>query len=296
LWTGDGLQKVCESTQRVKQIGFMQGRLSPLVNAKIQAFPWNFWREEFSAAERHGFRLMEWTLDQERLYENPLMTRAGRGEILRLMDAHGIVVASLTGDCFMQAPFYKAQAAERKQLLHELREIADACAELGVRFIVVPLVDNGRIENPRQEDILHAALEALVSTLMQAGMKIIFESDFPPEKLRTFISSFPKQTFGINYDIGNSASLGYDPVEEITTYGAWIDNVHVKDRRRGGTTVPLGTGDAKFSEVFQTLADIGYTGNYILQTARAADNDHAGVLCRYRDMVGAWLGQVHHAS
>ncbi len=274
----------------------MQGRLSPLVNGKIQAFPWDEWRQEFPAAQRHGFHLMEWTLDQERLHENPLMTRSGRSEIRRLMDTHGVVVASLTGDCFMQAPFYKTEGAERERLLHALGEIVEACAELGVRFIVVPLVDNGRIENTRQEDILRAGLGVQAAALTQAGMKIIFESDFTPDRLRTFISSFPKQTFGINYDIGNSASLGYDPVEEITAYGTWIDNVHVKDRRRGGTTVPLGTGDAKFPEVFQTLADVGYTGNYILQTARAADNDHAGVLCRYRDMVEAWLGQAHHGS
>ena len=272
----------------------MQGRLSPLVNGRIQAFPWDHWREELAIAQRHGFSLMEWTLDEERLHENPLMTRAGREEILRVTAAHGITIASLTGDCFMQTPFYKAPAAERGRFLEELGEIVEACAELGIRFIVVPLVDSGRIENPLQEENLRAGLETVAPALKQACMKIIFESDFPAEKLRAFISVYPKQTFGINYDIGNSASLGYDPVEEIRTYGAWIDNVHVKDRRHGGTTVPLGTGDAKFPEVFRTLADVGYAGNYILQTARAADNDHAGALCRYRKMVGEWLGQERH--
>ena len=39
---------------------------------------------------------MEWTLDQERLYENPLMTPAGRDEIHQLMDRHGVRVLSLT--------------------------------------------------------------------------------------------------------------------------------------------------------------------------------------------------------
>ena len=63
------------------KIGFMQGRLSPLVNSKIQAFPWNNWKKEFQDAHSLNFEIMEWTLDQENLYKNPLMTKEGREEI-----------------------------------------------------------------------------------------------------------------------------------------------------------------------------------------------------------------------
>jgi len=296
LWMGAGLQRGCDNGGSIERVGFMQGRLSPLVNGKIQAFPWDRWRDEFFIAQQHGFRLMEWTLDQERLHENPLMTPAGRDEIRRLSAAHGVTVASLTGDCFMQAPFYKAGGVERERLLGDLNHILDACAGLGVRFIVLPLVDNGRLENAHQENSLRAGLESIQPVLEETGMKIVFESEYPPERLKTFIDSFPMHAFGINYDIGNSASLGFDPAEEITAYGAWICNVHVKDRKRGGSTVPLGTGDADFSAVFETLAAAGYAGNYILQTARAADDDHAGALCRYREMVVGWLCRDGHES
>jgi hexulose-6-phosphate isomerase len=273
----------------VNRVGFMQGRLSPLVNGKIQAFPWDHWRDEFIAAQRHGFPLMEWTLDQDRLHENPLMTQPGRVEIRRLMATHGVTVASLTGDCFMQAPFYKAEGVERARLLDDLKKIVESCAEVGIRFIVAPLVDHGRLETLAQEDNLRAGLEGIYPVLKQGGMKIVFESDYAPAPLAALIGSFPQSVCGINYDIGNSASLGFEPVDEITTYGARIDNVHVKDRKRGGSTVPLGTGDANFPVVFRTLAQTGYSGNLILQTARAADDDHAGALCRYRDMVAGWL-------
>ena len=267
----------------------MQGRLSPLVNGKIQAFPWDYWREEFVIAQRHGLSLMEWTLDQDRLYENPLMTRPGQAEIRRLMADHGVKVASLTGDCFMQAPFYKAEDAERMRLIDDLRNIVESCVEIGIRFIVMPLVDNGRLENAAQDDNLRAGLEGIYPVLKQGGAKIIFESDYPPAQLLAFVRSFPKAACGINYDIGNSASLGFEPVEEITAYGAWIDNVHVKDRKRGGSTVALGPVDPNFPTVFRDLERLNYSGNFILQTARASDDDHAGVLCRYRDMVADWL-------
>jgi L-ribulose-5-phosphate 3-epimerase len=267
----------------------MQGRLSGLVDGKIQAFPWSQWRQEFPLARERGFSLMEWTLDQERLYENPLLTAAGQQEVRDLCSAHRVRVHSLTGDCFMQAPFFKAWGAERARLLQDLNNILDACAAVGIRQVVFPLVDNGSIENEAQGEDLRAGLLPLAGPLRAKRMQIVFESDFPPACLAQFIALFPADAFGINYDIGNSAALGHDPVEELAACGARILNVHVKDRVRGGTTVPLGKGNADFATVFRLLAQMRYPGVFILQTARAADGDHAGALERYRDMVVDWM-------
>ena len=87
----------------------------------------------------------------------------------------------------------------------------------------------------------------------------------------------------------NSASLGYDCTEEIAAYAPRILNVHVKDRLRGGTTVPLGTGAAELGKAIRLIESSGYAGQYILQTARAAGGDHAGALAQYRDMTVRWL-------
>ncbi|TCS70990.1 hexulose-6-phosphate isomerase [Sulfuritortus calidifontis] len=270
------------------QIGFMQGRLSEPVDGRIQAFPWRHWRDEFAEAGRLGFRLMEWTLDQERLYENPLMTPEGQAEIRELSHRHGLTIASLTGDCFMQAPFWKVDGERRMALVADLDAILDACAKLGIRYVLIPLVDNGRIESQWQADILHEHLLRRHERLKRDNMQIVFESDFSPERLAEFISRYPAESFNINYDIGNSAALGFDPKEEIRAYSGRIVNVHVKDRVLGGTTVPLGMGNADFQAVFDELVKAGYAGNFILQTARAEANDHADVLVRYRNMTKAW--------
>lgn len=273
------------------EIGFMQGRLSELVDGKIQAFPWRDWGQEFSLAHRHVFPLMEWTLDQDRLYENPLMTEEGRERIRALSDTNGIKIPSLTGDCFMQAPFFKAAGKERASLLRDLQAVLGACAKVGIRYVLIPLVDNGRIENAEQETSLLDGLTPLTGFLRAHSMQIVFESDFPPRRLADFIAALPEDAFGINYDVGNSAALGHDPEAEIAAYGKRIVNVHIKDRELHGTTVPLGEGNADFLRVFQALKGVGYAGNFILQTARATDGDHAGALCRYRGMVKAWIGQ-----
>ncbi len=276
-------------SNNVDRIGFMQGRLSPPVGDRIQAFPWTDWRDEFPAAHSLGFTLMEWTVDVARLRENPIMTSAGREEIRALAATFGIRVRSLTADCVMEAPFYNTTDREWAGRLDDLKGLIDACAQSGIVLLVIPLVDNGRLVNEAQEDALRQGLVPFTPTLRDSGVRVVFESDFPPQRLREFIDTFPPEVYGLNYDTGNSAALGYDPREEIERYGARIWNVHVKDRRRGGTTVPLGTGAADLPTVFRLLVRSGYAGDYILQTARAAHGDHAAALGRYRGMVASWL-------
>ena len=273
----------------LERIGFMQGRLSAMVDGKIQAFPWNEWREEFPRAVALGLPRIEWTIDQDRLRENPLTTAAGQKEILELSRHHALRPASLTGDCFMQAPFWKTDGETQKSLVADLDLVLASCSTLGIEFVVIPLVDNGRIENATQSEILLRVLLDRTASLSKQGVKIVFESDLPPAPLAKFIEAFPHEVFGINYDSGNSAALGYDSAEEISAYAPRILNVHVKDRLLGGATVPLGTGAADLAKAIRLIEQSGYRGQYVLQTARAADGDHAGVLARYRDMAVRWI-------
>jgi len=46
--------------------------------------------------------------------------------------------------------------------------------------------------------------------------------------------------FGINYDVANSASLGFEIDSEFKNYGKYIYNIHIKDRLKNGKSVRLG--------------------------------------------------------
>jgi len=271
------------------KIGFIQGRLSPIVNGMIQAFPWDNWQQEFFDAHSLDFKLMEWTLDQNKLYKNPLMLPEGQKAIKSLSQKFSLTIPSLTGDCFMQAPFWKASKIQRFELLNDFRNITQASKEIGISIIVIPLVDNGKLENKEQEDILINSLMDYSEFLKKLNIRIAFESDYGPHELATFIERFGDETYGINYDIGNSAALGYDPKEEFDSYCEYILNVHIKDRKLHGTTVPLGAGSANFLEVFRCLSKMKYDGNYILQTARSDTSDHHSPLVSYREIALEWL-------
>jgi L-ribulose-5-phosphate 3-epimerase len=273
----------------INKIGFMQGRLSPMVDGKIQAFPWSDWSNEFPLARGLGLKAMEWTLDQAQLDQNPLLTVQGQKQIRQLCEAYQVTVPSLTGDCFMQAPFWKAHGERRLELEEDFIKVARACASVGVEMIVVPLVDNGALDTAQQEASLVEFLLSKVDLFRALRLRIIFESDFGPKEVARFVDPLPEDAFGINYDIGNSAALGYLPEEEFVAYGTRIVNVHIKDRLLGGTTVPLGSGNADFLTVFRLLREVSYSGNLIMQTARASDGDHAGALRRYMNQISTWV-------
>jgi hexulose-6-phosphate isomerase len=232
---------------------------------------------------------MEWTVDQDRLTDNPIMCEDGQEEIRVLMRECKLNIPSLTGDCFMQAPFWKATGRRRDGLLRDFEAIIDSCCALELNFVVVPLVDNGRLETCVQQDSLIRILNEMTSSLILRGIKIAFESDYKPLELKRLIDCLDPTVFGINYDTGNSAALGYNAEEEINTYGDRIFNVHLKDRIFGGTTVPLGAGNADFDKIFAGLGFIGYRGNYIMQTARACDGQHEAVLQKYNKMALEWI-------
>ncbi len=269
-------------------IGFIQGRLCELVDGKIQAFPWKDWRSEFSIANKLGIKIMEWTLDQERFEENPFINSVGQHEVLELMKKYEISIPSLTGDCFMQAPFYKSSSEnEELYLLDCLSKIIDSCSFFGTEYIVFPLVDHGRIENEYQRDRLFKGLMSRLDLLRDKKVKIIFESDFAAESLGRFISDFPEDCFGINYDSGNSAALGYNVKEEFEVYSNRILNIHIKDRVLNGGTVPLGQGDCDFISLFACIKEVSYEGNLILQTARALSGNHVQKIQEYVEFVKA---------
>jgi len=271
------------------KIGYMQGRLSPIVDGKIQAFPKDYWQSEFPIAEKLGIDAMEWTLDQEELYKNPIMNEPGQREIQSLCRKYNVRIPSLTGDCFMQAPYWKCDGERRRSLQDDLKNVIQSCSDLGIEIIVVPLVDAGSIESAEQEEVLLNYLVEITPFLKARNVKIAFESDLKPQSLKEFIAKLPRESFGINYDSGNSAALGYNPKEEFSFYGDRVLNVHIKDRLLGGNTVSLGEGNADFESVFEGLVTVDYKANLILQTARANDGNHEKVLEKYIKMVRVWI-------
>ena len=116
--------------------------------------------------------------------------------------------------------------------------------------------------------------------IKKLDIQIAFESGFSPKKTIKFIDSLKKigDYFFLNYDTGNSASFGFNPIEEFNLYNDLILNIHIKDRIFGGSTVPLGNGDTKFKTISKLIDKYHYKKGITLQVARAKNNNHKKVI------------------
>jgi hexulose-6-phosphate isomerase len=127
-------------------------------------------------------------------------------------------------------------------------------------------------------------------------VELHLETDLEPAELAAVLGSTDHPWLRANLDMGNSASLGHDPRLELEQIGPWLGSVHVKDRVRGGGTVPLGSGDADLETYFALLAELGYRGSFILQAARSAQVSEVDWCRRNRKMVEGWLRALPLAS
>jgi len=275
-----------KSSEIENRIGFIQGRLSELVNNRIQLFPVKNWKAELKEASRNEIRTLEWTIDSETITENPLILPESIPEVIENINYFNIRIPSVTCDYFMEKPPWQESARDLEDIL---TKIMIGMRSLNSTKLVIPLVDNSSLSENSYKTTIINFFEQMNPKIIENNIQICFESDFSPQNLADFIDEFPSYNYGINYDIGNSASLGYLPNEEFEMYGNRIINVHVKDRLLHGKSVPLGEGSADFETVFRCLKSIKYDGNYILQTARDAAGNHLSALLKYRSMVVNWI-------
>ena len=268
------------------EIGMMQGRLSPIQNGRIQSFPLENWRSEIAEASQLNIQKIEWTIDSEEFSSNPLVSFSGGNEINLTINEWKTTVPSVTCDYFMENPPW---LDSEDTVQANLKSIINGMHQIDSEILVIPLVDNSSIKDSSYTSYVIDYFKKLEQHLVESNVRVAFETDLPPDEFCSFIENFNPTRFGVNYDIGNSASLGFKPREEFDSYGQRIINVHVKDRILNGTTVPLGEGNADFELVFDLLVGSDYKGNYILQTARASDGNHAASIVRYRNQVIGWL-------
>lgn len=255
------------------KIGFMQGRLvASEKKNKIQYFPEKNWKLEIFKARKNNIKLMEWTINIENIKHNPLIIENIFNSEINFLKKSKIQIESVTCDFFMQKPFFKKKYFKDKKKITKYLNILIKHSEiLGIKYIVIPLVDNSSIKSKNEEKIVINYFSKIQSRLKK--LNILFESDYKPIRLHNFIKKFDKEFFGINYDTGNSAALGYD-IEEEYRYFKYVKNIHIKDRRLKSSSVRLGDGDVNFKAFFKYLKKSKYKGNLILQTARVKSNQH----------------------
>lgn len=254
----------------VNPLGIMQGRLSPPDPRRIQAFPWATWEDEFARAGRIGLDGIEWLFEAERFRENPLWTESGRSRIRALVSSTAVVVPTLCADYFMARPFHRGARADRVTSVAVMNELIPAAASVGVRTILLPVLEEAEVTTAAEAAELHAALRDCVPVARAHDVRIGLETELAAAEYRELVEAADDPVVRAYYDTGNSAAKGYDVAAELRALADLLCGIHIKDRERGAGSVRLGKGAVRFDRVFAALADTAYGGPLVLQTASGA--------------------------
>lgn len=232
-----------------------------------QAFPTNLWKQEFILARERQLQHIEWVVDSPQFSHNPILSNPT--SIQEQIDRTGVNVISVCADFLMDAPLDLDVPESWKpfNLLLDSMEILD------VRLLVVPCVDQSSLSSQASLRRLSRAVREVGERLSQTEIRVALETDLAPKPFGQLMDELDPSVFGVNYDIGNSASLGFDPREEFEMYGSRINLVHVKDRQLHGGSVQLGMGATDFRAVLSGLLELRFNGPVTLQCFR----DYGGV-------------------
>jgi len=250
------------------KIGVMEGRLLPKYQGRYQAHPLGYWQDEFSVAQEIGLNCIEFILDFNDANQNPLLKEGGIADIQQVIDQTGVEVVSICADYFMEAPLHATDIEQAAVSQLVLIKLLNNAKKLGVKDVVIPCVDQATLDGDEAASRFVKMLMPVVDIADGLDINLSLETDLAPQPFTILLDRFNSGRVTVNYDLGNSAALGYDPVEELDAYGNKITDIHLKDRVRNGGPVVLGEGDVDFDSFFNKLVEFNYQGPFIMQAYR----------------------------
>ena len=268
-------------------VGIIQGRLSPPLHNKIQAFPIGTWDKEFYIAKECGFDGMELVIDSYKWEENPIWSDAGCERINEISQKSGIEIISVDPLYLTERGLISNNSEICEERLNFMEKIIPNCKKLDMKYILMPIVIHPDIEiitklkskenRPFLLDFLRQSLEIAEDF----GLKLALETALNAQEIIDLIEDLNSSSIVVCYDTGNSAYFGHDILTDVEKLSEFLVEVHIKDHKNTDddgvpinyyNSVEVGTGDVDFPSVFETLKKINFNGSYILQMARGDDH------------------------
>ena len=250
------------------KLGVMQGRLVPKYQGRYQAFPVGMWQDEFIVAQECGLDLIEFILDFNDAEENPLLKLGGIDEITAISHKTGVKVQTICADYFMEAPLHSSNKKVAEKSFKILERLLEVAKILKITDIIIPCVDQSSLKTEVKADRFVQQISKIIPRIERQNINLSLETDLSPKPFVELLDKLNSKNITVNYDIGNSAALGFDSDEELNAYGDRITDIHIKDRLLDGGPVVLGSGNADFDKLFTKIKEFDYDGPFIMQAYR----------------------------
>ena len=241
----------------------MQGRLSNKGSFPLQSFPSDTWAEEFIRAKKLGFSKIEWLIDKNNDYNNPLYSKEGRGKIIDISDQSGIKIDTLCAHFLIDGKILKKNQ-ESENVKNFFFETIQLAPLVGIKFISIPLIEDLSLKNK----VVFKELKNLLKEVTEKfEIEILIETDLKNYENLNFIKSIGSDNINILLDTGNLTKNNFDFQEEFTKFHKKIKEIHIKDYSlKEKKSVRLGSGDTDLVYIFNTLKRFSWEGHIIFET------------------------------
>lgn len=270
----------------------VQGRTLPQIDESLQSFPSN-WIEEFPLIEKLGFDGIEWIYDKKSEYNNPILNLEQHENIKMISKKYNVSLENIVFDWFIIHPLIKNNNITLSTKIEKLIDLLDTSEKIGFQRVIFPLLEGNSIHDSNEMELfLKIFSDDILPTLNLKKLEIHFETSMSPNDEFNFISKLNNPQTKICFDMGNSASLGFDCTEVLNKIHPFLGSVHVKDRLKNGGTVPLGEGSVDFFTVFSILNKINFSGPISFQAHRDKNSNNIELLQSYLMFINNIIGNV----
>ncbi len=254
------------------QISLMQGRLTKPLYKPIQEFPVNGWREELDKILDLKLNKIEWIIDKLSFETNPLLHNNRDTE--NNLSKKNIEISAISNDYFLDLcnSFENILFSNIYESIVQQEELVYKLGEFKKYILVMPFIENATLKNLTPKEI-EKIFDKLLNFESNNDLSFALELDIDFKDTITKLGDYLGNNLFINLDTGNTVSYGFNIFQEIEQLSNFIINVHLKDRKVNGPTVPLGMGDTNINEIIRSLKEIGYSSNYTLQFSRNYSDD-----------------------
>ena len=206
----------------LSSISILQGRLVDSERKGfIQYFPSNTWTKELKIANENKIKFIEWVVSYENIKLNPLFYKSGTNIVKKYIKRFKVKIRSADLQFFVKKPFYKASGKEYYKRLNLLKNVIINSQKIGIKFIILPVLEKASIKNAKEEKIFINEVLKLKKYLNKKSY-ILLESDYSPKKFLNLMKKINSNKIGINYDTGNSAAQGYNFSNEKIPFSTFI--------------------------------------------------------------------------
>jgi sugar phosphate isomerase/epimerase len=184
--------------------------------------------------------------------------------------------------------FTHPDPAQRGREMDYLRRDIALASELKVRYLRV-LAGQAHPGTGRAEGLQWAVenLALAAEAARKHGVRLLFENHAKPAAWDYYDFSYPLGIFlqicealrgtgiGLNFDTGNVAAQGLDPLSILEKVYDRVETIHVSDMAQAGKFQPaaIGTGAVRFREIFRYLKSRGFDGWLCIEEASRAGSD-----------------------